>query len=61
LSPVLITGSSISHYRVVAKLDEGGMGVVYKGEGSQLRRTVPLKFLPRESLDEEEVKARLTL
>ncbi len=35
------------------------MGVVYKDEDTQLRRTVALKFLPRETLDEEEVKARL--
>ena len=35
------------------------MGVVYKAEDTQLRRTVAVKFLPRETLDEEEVKARL--
>ena len=35
------------------------MSVAYKAEDTQLRRTVALKFLPRETLDEEEVKARL--
>ena len=53
-----MVGQVISHYRLIEKLGEGGMGEVYLAEDTKLKRKIALKFLHRNLTVDKEATQR---
>src|SRR5512143_2252929 len=53
-----MVGKSISHYQILEKIGEGGMGVVYKARDTQLDRFAAIKILPPGKVSDPDRKRR---
>jgi serine/threonine protein kinase/Tfp pilus assembly protein PilF len=54
-------GKKILHYKIIEKLGEGGMGIVYLAEDTKLKRQVAIKFLPHHITANSDVRKRFEI
>ena len=53
-----MVGKTISHYKILEKIGEGGMGEVYRATDTKLNRDVALKILPQQFASDIQRMAR---
>ena len=53
-----MVGTTISHYKVIEKIGQGGMGEVYRAEDTTLKRDVAIKVLPEQFTKDPQRLAR---
>ena len=58
LFSLITEGTVVSHYTILERIASGGMGEVYLAEDTELTRPVALKFMPSESVTDEDFKER---
>ncbi len=51
-------GKTLSHYKVIEKIGQGGMGEVYRAEDTNLSREVAIKVLPEQFTQDPQRLAR---
>jgi len=54
-------GREILHYKILEKIGEGGMGIVYKASDNELKREVAIKFLPSQIASRKEERERFKI
>ncbi len=54
-------GKTLSHYKVIEKIGQGGMGEVYRAEDTNLSRDVAIKVLPEQFTKDPQRLARFSL
>src|SRR5262249_17514509 len=56
--PEALVGQTLSHYRIVEKIAEGGQGEVYRARDERLQRDVAIKLLSGRGLADEATRRR---